>query len=97
MVSEKRDIFGPLSERWQHQRNDIKPVIKILTKRAFFNSLFEVTVGYSYNSDICLMHLCGADYTVLFLLKEAQKLGLQRERETVNVIQDNRPTFRFRN
>ena len=45
VFGQQQDIFAPLLQRWQLQRNDVQAIIQILPECAFRYFLAKVVVG----------------------------------------------------
>ena len=81
---------GALSQRRQHQRNDVDPVIEIRAELSFRDKLFKVPVGRADKAEVDLQRLLAADALELALLQDAQELGLKCGRYLADLVEKNR-------
>ena len=77
MIGELKQI-GAFAKRRQGQFDDVEPIEQVFSKRSRGDGDFEVSVGRGDHADIGAPGLVFADALVLFLLKKAEQLGLER-------------------
>ena len=54
VVGQRNDIIGPFRQGWQVDGDYLEAVIKVLSKRAVFDSLTEVAIGGGQDADVDL-------------------------------------------
>src|SRR5215470_18543517 len=94
MAHEQWDVFASLSQRRKANRESVEPVIQIFTESAFFNGFSQVGVGDRHDAHIDSHGGRISDRLEFFLLQHAQQFRLAREREAVNLVEDDRSAVR---
>ena len=91
---EHRNVFSPLSQRWNAQRKRRKPIIEVFAKPAQRDCLLEVAVGSRDDSHVDFLHAGGTQGYNLAFLQYPQQLGLDRERQITNLVEEKHPFIR---
>ena len=80
MLAQRRDI----------DRHHVKPVIKVLAKRALLERRAQVAIGGGNQPDINLHGTRAAQSLELALLQDAQQLDLRGRRNIADFVQEQR-------
>src|SRR5688572_32800500 len=67
--------------------NHFQSKIKIFAKAFFFDRLVQILIGGGQNAHISLQSLAPADSAVFVVLKHAQQLGLEIERDVADLVE----------
>src|SRR5208282_4658019 len=94
-LDELGDIFLPLAERRQLQRNDVEAVIQVLAETAFANQLHQIFVGGRENANVDLDCIGAAETHELALLNDAEQLGLRFRANRGDFVEENRPLVSY--
>src|SRR4030043_497618 len=95
MVDQKRNVFSPLSQRGEGDRDDVEPIVQILSEKSFLNRLFQIPMGGGDHPDIGLEALVGSQTLEFFVLQDSQKFHLGAGREVSNFIEKDGTSVRF--
>jgi hypothetical protein len=52
VLGDERDVFAPLAQRGQLNRDDVDPVVEVLAKPPFRDELRQVLVGRRHHADV---------------------------------------------
>ena len=86
MVHEQRDIFKPLPQWRDFDRDDRQPVVKIFAERAVLHFALQDLVGCADDANIHRNALVVAYAPNFAFLEDAQKLCLQGRRHRIHFI-----------
>src|SRR5664279_1758242 len=89
MPQKQGDIFRPLPQRRKVNRNNRKPIVKILTKTAGGNQFIDIQVCGGYNTNIDLLNPSGSYRENFFLLQNAQQFRLHLQRQIAHFVEEN--------
>src|SRR5215471_15352230 len=90
VARERGDVFSPLPQGRQSNREDIQAVKQILAKTVRTNHFAKVAVGSSDQSDINLNSLIRSDTANLALLNDAQQFDLKAQGCFRNLVEKYR-------
>ncbi len=90
---QRGDVFNPLAQRTQRQREDIEPVIEVGAEPAFGHFGRQIAVGTGDHPHVNLDRLGRADRNHFPLLQCAQQLGLERERHFGDLVEQQGPAI----
>jgi len=68
---DQEEVPGAVAESGKCERNDIQPIIEIITEEPLLHQLREVPIGSGDHPDVSLMRCCFADAFIFPLLKQA--------------------------
>src|SRR5215471_497805 len=89
-VREQRNVVDPISQWRSRDWEDIQAIPQILTEAAFFHVLLQISIRGGNNPDVDL-ECPGAAYPLKFaILKHAQQLALEIERQFTDLVQQQR-------
>src|SRR3989304_5433282 len=91
VVDQQRKIRASLAQRWNENRDYIKPVIETLPQLSRFNERLQRSVAGGQDSDVDLDRTAGAHLLVFSLLKHAQELRLQVQGKVADLVEEERP------
>ena len=77
MLRQQRDVFRPLAQRRQVDRDHMYPIVEILTEFSFTDRLVQVLVGGGNEPHVHSMGLNRANRVKLLFLKHPQQLHLE--------------------
>src|SRR3546814_612586 len=90
MFGQHEDVFAPLLQWRQLQRDDVQPIEQILPEAAFSDFTAEVIVRCSDDAYVD-RHRCSRAYGPYFMLfQNSQQLGLRRERHVADFVKKYR-------
>ncbi len=87
-----QDVFRPLAQRRQMNRENTQPVEQIATEPARLHLRLEVAVARGDHPNVCLEGAIVADALELALLQDAQQLRLHVERDFTHLVQEQGST-----
>ena len=90
MIREARDVLAALAHRRQLDVDDREPEVQILAERALVDLVAQIAVGRREHADVDLVRAIAADALDLALLEHAQQLGLQRDVELADLVEEDR-------
>ena len=90
VVDEQRDVFAPLAQRRQRDRDDVDAVEEVLAERAVADRLGEVAVGRGDDAHVDLRLDVRADLAHDAILQHAQQLDLHRRRGLADLVEEDR-------
>src|SRR5215467_657393 len=93
-VDERKNVFRPLAQRRDEDRNDREAVIKVLAKVAFAHGFFEIAVRCRDDADVDLHVAHASDAPDDLVFKHAQQLRLQQWRKFSDFIEKQSATVR---
>ena len=85
-----RNVFHPVAQRRDHDRNRGQSIVQVLPERPVVRFRGEIAVGRGHDADIHLDRGRAADALELLLLQHTQQLGLQVEPHFGNFVQQQR-------
>ncbi len=83
-----------LPQRWHGDRDDIEPIVQILSKLSGLDGLFKIFVGCRKNASFEGDRMSSTYPFELPLLQDAQELGLHGRRELANLIEKHGSVIR---
>ncbi len=83
-------VFRTLTHGGQVEGDDVEAVEQVLAELALAHHLLEVEIGRGEDAHIGAAGHRVADALVLLVLDEAQQLGLQRQREVADLVEEQR-------
>ena len=95
MIHEQRHIFQTLAQRWNFDRNNRQPIIKIFAESAVLHFPLERFVRRADDADIHRDALVVAHAAHFALLQHAKQFRLQRRRHRIHFIEENRAEICF--
>nr|GFD24377.1 hypothetical protein [Tanacetum cinerariifolium] len=87
-IGQRQDVFATLTQRRQVQSNDIQTVEQVFTETPVTDHVFQIQVRGGEDAHVCAAGDRVADALVFFVLNEAQQLGLQRQREVPDFVEE---------
>src|SRR5687767_4610337 len=84
------NVFLPLPKWRKHDLHDLEPVVQILAELAPLVHFFEIAVCGGEDAHVYGDSPAAAELFDLALLKYAQELGLERERDVADLIEEDR-------
>src|SRR5260370_23005795 len=94
VLNQKRNILGPLAQRRNTDGKNVQAIVEIGTKLLFIDHRFEVPVGGGDQPRVGAQRPRAAQPFELALLQDAEKLGLQFERNLADLVQKNGSAMR---
>src|SRR5262245_22958859 len=91
------DFIAPISQWWNHETNNIKSIVQVFTKTAVLHDLLETCISscdYANINTQWARFTKGLNFT---RFQEAEKLGLEIQRQFTNLIQKESPALRSAN
>ena len=95
MLDEQRDVFLPLAQRRQMDRNDIQAIEQILAEGSFGHHLLQIAVGRGDDAHVDLGRVRVADALELALLQHAQQLHLHPGAHRPDLVHEQRALVRL--
>jgi hypothetical protein len=92
MCEKQRNVVSSFSQRRDGKRDDIQPVIEVLTEVASLGGVTEVDLCCSHNPQIDRANLIRAEWSDFAHLKDAQQFHLRCCRHAFNFIEKQRAT-----
>ena len=93
-VDEERQIGGALAQRGQPDLDDREPVEQIGAEALRVDLGAEIAIGRGDDADVDRQVVVAADTTDLAALERAQELGLEREAELADLVEQDGATVR---
>src|SRR5450631_2598478 len=90
ILDEKSDVSFPLAQRWQGHVENVDAVEKILAKQPIGDALAKVAVRGRDQPDVDLDRGVRPDGLKGALLEDTQKLGLRRQRQLGDFVEEQR-------
>ena len=87
VVGQQRDVFAPLCQGGQQQRDDVEPVVQVFAELACGHGGFQIAVRGRDDAHVDLYGLARAHGPNGPLLQHPQQLHLQRGRHVANLVQ----------
>src|ERR1700730_3250912 len=72
IVGQQWNVFPPLSQRRQYQRNDLQSVIEVATKNTLTHRLFQIDVCSCNDAHVCFTNLGRTQGAVLLILQKSK-------------------------
>ena len=94
MLRQQRDVFTPLAQRRERDREDIEPVVEIVPEAVLPNFLGEVAIGGRDDTHVDVHRPRAAQSLELPFLKDAQQLGLKLNRQITHFVEEQRSAMR---
>ena len=94
MAGERGQVVETFAQCGNFQREDGEAVVEVETEGAVDDPLFKVTVRGGDDADVDARDLVIADALEFATLQEAEKLGLDGEREFADLVQEERASVR---
>ncbi len=85
---------APLSQRRQHEWEDVQAVVEIAAEKAIGDHRGQIAVGSRHESYVDANRLCAAQALELLFLQHAKQLRLQLGRNVAGFVQEQRPLVR---
>src|SRR4051812_10476119 len=92
-LREHLHVVFAIPQRWKRESHDIESVVQILSKRAGSNGMAEVHMGRRDHTDVDLPNALPAHSSDASGLQRAEKLGLQVERQTADLVEEDRASI----
>src|SRR5207249_317608 len=93
-IREQRNIFRPLTQRRQLDRDDVDSIEQVFAEPAVLDGLLQVDVGRGDETELRFDRLGSADALDLAFLNRAQQLRLQIEPEVADLVEEERAVRR---
>src|ERR1035438_4536726 len=84
----RQNILGPLAQRRDDELDYVQPIVKILPESAFSDGLTQILIGGRYDAYIDTDVAQAPQAPEALLFQDAQKLGLQRERDLTDFVEE---------
>src|ERR1700722_5502147 len=91
-MRKQRQISLALAQRWQHNTENVKSIIKILAKLSFADKLIEVGISGGYDPDVSASRHGGAERSKLTVLEETQQFNLGLQWQGVHFVEEQGTT-----
>src|SRR3990170_7988465 len=91
VIDQQRKIRASLAQRWNENRDHIKPVVEIFPQLSGFYERLQRSVAGSQDPDVDLDRTAGAYLLVFSLLKHAQELRLQVQGKVADLVEEESP------
>src|SRR5688572_11388881 len=88
------DVFSPLAQRRQLDRNDVEPVEQVLPEFSFLNRLLEVAVARRDDAHVDVLTEAAAYALELAFLEHAEQLSLKGGGDFADLVEQQRPAVR---
>ena len=85
---ERQDVLGTLAQGGHQKLDHVQAIVQILAERALFHRFAEVLVGGGDNAQIHANVAQAAEAPERLLLQHAQQLGLERQRNLADLVQE---------
>ena len=89
-AGQQLDVAFPIPQRWQHQDDDVEPVVEVLAELSPAHGLSQIDVRCRDDADIDLPALLSADPANAASLQGAQQLRLELQRQRADLVQEQR-------
>ena len=93
---EGRDVVLAVAQRRDDEFDDGEPVVEVLAERARLGLGEQVAVGRRDDAHVDLLDPARADGLDLAFLEDAEQLGLDRERQLADLVEDQRAAVGLR-
>ena len=90
MCHQRRNIFWACPQGWQHDRENVQPIIEVAAKFAPVHHLHQITICCRHQPDVHLISPSAAQAFELLFLQHAQQFGLQCRRYIAHLVQEER-------
>ena len=87
------NVVPAFAQRRQTHGKHVQPIVQVVAKSAVRDSFLEIAVRRGDDADVDLSRARSAEALELTLLQDAQKLGLQIERQVANLVEEQRPAM----
>src|SRR5262245_17814786 len=94
MTNQQRNVFGPVAQRRQQDREHVQPIKKIAAEFAVSDHLAQVAVGRGDQAHVHANRSRAAQAFLLLLLQSAQQFRLEFEWNVANLVQEQTSTVR---
>jgi hypothetical protein len=91
MQDQRRDILGPLSQRWDQDGKDVEAIEQILAEVAGSDLLFQIAVGGGDEAQVDADGAGSSHALELQILEDPQELRLQLGRDLSDFVEEDRP------
>src|SRR6267143_3836988 len=88
------DVFAPLRERGENERDDVEAIVKVLAEPPGFHLDIEVAMRRGDDPYVHRRPVSRTDRTHLAVLQYPQELGLQSKGHIADLIQEKRASVR---
>ena len=95
MLGERQDVLRPRPQRREIELDHVQPVVQVLAEAAVREHRLEVLVRRREHAHVDPLVLGGTERSHLVLLQHAQELGLQRQRELADLVEEDRAVVRL--
>src|SRR5882724_3095838 len=90
LAREQRDVPLPLAQWWDDQIDHVEPIVEVLAEPSGLDLLREIAMRRRDHAYIDLLDLRRTEWLDLAFLEHAQELGLQRQRELADFVDEQR-------
>ena len=90
VIRQVRNVFAAIAHRRHLDVHDRQAEIEIFAEGALVDLFAQVAIGCREHADIDLVRAIAADALDLALLEHAQELGLQRDVELADLVEEDR-------
>src|SRR5439155_910997 len=90
VLDERRQVFAPLPERRERDREHAQAIVEVAAKLPRLDHAPEVAVGGGDDAEVDPPHAGGAERPHLPVLHDAQELRLERGREVLDLVEEER-------
>src|SRR5688572_30226359 len=90
VLGQWQDVFTPIAQRRQLDRNNCQTVVEIFAKRTLFHRVLQFDVSRGHDSHIDSPRSCITEWCELSLLNNSQQPHLGLRRNVTNLIEENR-------
>ena len=94
VLDQQRNVFAPLAQRRQGDRDHVDAVIEVLAECTARHRLLQVAVGGENQAHVHLDRFVAADALELAFLQHTQQLGLECRRDLADLVQEQRAAVR---
>ena len=94
MLDERRHVGQPLAQRRDAQRVDVEAIVEVLTEAARLDLALEIAIGGRDDARRDRDGPVAADAHHLPLFEHAQQLGLRRQRQLADLVEEQRASCR---
>jgi NAD-dependent dihydropyrimidine dehydrogenase PreA subunit len=91
LTRERRDLRGPLSQRWEKNREHVETVEEVLAKRPHGYRTFEIPMGGGNDSHVYSKGPITSDALEVPGLENSKKLHLCAERQLRDLVEEQGP------
>ncbi len=90
MLDHGGDVAGALAQRRHAQREDVEAVVEVVAELAGGDLGFQVDMRRGDHPHVECLDLIGAERLDLLFLQHAQQLGLQRQGQVADLVEEQR-------